>query len=237
MIKTVGIKDLAANNCIQNIKFQFFNKGKYSSLLFLQLLTKKLNMKKLFTMLTVVAISTTLSFAQQGSVAIGVGSNLANVSWQDYSLTPTVGYFIADNMMIGTGFAMISESYSEMDTDYKSGGMNISPFFRFYMNDAFFASGGIAIGSNSSESDASTGGITYTEESKTSTFGLNVGVGYSLMWNDRICIEPSFGIATSSGSSSSKSNMGGTVTESDSDAPSTFGMAIGLGINIRLGGE
>ena len=48
-------------------------------------------MKKLFTMLTVVAISTTLSFAQQGSVAIGVGSNLANVSWQDYSLTPTVG--------------------------------------------------------------------------------------------------------------------------------------------------
>ena len=30
-------------------------------------------MKKLFTMLTLVAISTTLSFAQQGSVAIGVG--------------------------------------------------------------------------------------------------------------------------------------------------------------------
>ena len=46
-------------------------------------------MKKIFTMLTVVAISTTLSFAQQGSVAIGVGSNLADVSWQDYSLTPT----------------------------------------------------------------------------------------------------------------------------------------------------
>ena len=37
--------------------------------------------------------------------------------------------------------------------------------------------------------------------------------------------------------SSSKTNMGGTVTETDSDAPSTFGMAIGLGINIRLGGE
>ena len=194
-------------------------------------------MKKLFTMLTVVAISTTLSFAQQGSVAIGVGSNLANVSWQDYSLTPTVGYFITDNMMLGTGFSMGSSSEEVNDVEYTSGGMNISPFLRFYMNDAFFASAGIAIGSSYDEMDASSGGNTYTTEDKTSTFGLNVGVGYSLMWNDRVCIEPSFGIATSSGSSSSKSNYNGTVTESDADAPGTFGMAIGLGINIRLGGE
>ena len=194
-------------------------------------------MKKLFTMLSVVAISTTLSFAQQGSVAIGVGSDLANVSWQNYSLTPTVGYFISDNMMIGTGFSMGSSSEEVADVKYENGGMNISPFFRFYMNDAFFASAGIAIGSVSSESDGSTGGITNTSESKTSTFGLNAGVGYSLMWNDRICIEPSFGIATSSGSSSSKINSGGSVTEVDTDAPSTFGMAIGLGIHIRLGME
>ena len=196
-------------------------------------------MKKLFTILTVVAISTTMTFAQQGSVAIGVGSNLADVSWQDYSLTPTVGYFISDNMMVGTGFAMGSSSQEENDVKYEDGGMNISPFFRFYMNDAFFASAGIAIGSSSSTGDATAanGGITVTIEDKTSTFGLNAGVGYSLMWNDRICIEPSFGIATGSGSSSSKTNIGGTVTETDSDAPSTFGMAIGLGINIRLGGE
>ena len=53
------------------------------------------------------------------------------------------------------------------------------------------------------------------------------------MWNDRVCIEPSFGIATASGSSEVKS---GNVT-TNYDDPSTFGMAIGLGINIRLGGE
>jgi len=194
-------------------------------------------MKKLFTILTVVAISTTLSFAQKGTVAIGVGSNLANVSWQDYSLTPTVGYFIADNMMVGTGFSLGSSTTDSTDVEIKSGSMNISPFFRFYMNDAFFASAGLAFGSTSSSRDASSGGITNTVENKTSTFGLNVGVGYSLMWNDRVCIEPSFGIATSSGSSTSKENFGGTVTETESDAPSTFGMAIGLGINIRLGGE
>ena len=189
-------------------------------------------MKKLFTILTVVAISTTMTFAQQGSVAIGVGSNLADVSWQDYSLTPTVGYFITDNMMVGTGFSMGSSSEEYNGMTVKSGSMNISPFFRFYMNDVFL-SAGVAIGSTKYEEDDDM----WKLEDKTSTFGLNVAVGYSLMWNDRICIEPSFGIATGSGSSSSKANIGGDVTESESDAPSTFGMAIGLGINIRLGGE
>ena len=145
-------------------------------------------MKKLFTILTVVAISTTMTFAQQGSVALGVGSNLANVSWQDYSLTPTVGYFIADNMMVGTGFSMGSVTAEISDAEYKDNEMNISPFLRYYMNDAFFASAGISIGSISSTIDASTGGFTNTSESKTSTFGLNAGVGYSLMWNERVCI-------------------------------------------------
>ena len=196
----------------------------------------KKKMKKLFTILTVVAISTTMTFAQQGSVAIGVGSNLANVSWQDYELIPTVGYFIADNMMVGTGFSMGSSTLDVEDGTFNSNGdpnmveskeseMSISPFFRFYMNDAFFASVGIAIGSGTDD-DGST-------EIRTSSFGLNAGVGYSLMWNDRVCIEPSFGIATGSGSAETSI---GAITIS-ADEPSTFGMAIGLGIHIRLGGE
>ena len=189
-------------------------------------------MKKLFTILTVVAISTTLSFAQQGSVAIGVGSNLANFSWQDYSLTPTVGYFIADNMMIGTGFAMGSETdnYDSFDAsgnaitvETKVSGMSLSPFLRYYMNDAFFGQAGILM-SSSTDSDGD-------DEDKTSTFGVQAGVGYSLMWNDKVCIEPYLGLETSSGTSESTS---GSVTVS-TDAPSTFSMAIGLGIHIRLG--
>jgi len=187
-------------------------------------------MKKLFTMLTVVAISTTLSFAQQGSVAIGVGSNLANVSWQNYSLTPTVGYFINDKMMVGTGFAMGSESDSYEDgngdnVDTKLSGMSLSPFFRYYMNDAFFGKFGMTIASMSD--------VDGDNEMTTSTFGLSLGVGYSLMWNEKVCIEPSFGIETGSGSTEIKT---GSTTVS-TDAPSTFNMAIGLGINIRLGGE
>jgi len=52
-------------------------------------------MKKLFTMLSVVAISTTMSFGQSGTFALGVGSDMAGTSWQDYSINPTIGYFMS----------------------------------------------------------------------------------------------------------------------------------------------
>jgi hypothetical protein len=199
-----------------------------------KLLIKIKKMKKLFTILTVVAISTTMTFAQQGTVAIGVGSNLADVSWQNYSLTPTVGYFINDNMMVGTGFIMSTETdnYNSVDpsgnditVETKLSGMSLSPFFRYYINDAFFGQAGIVM-TSVSDSDGD-------DEDKTSTFGIQAGVGYSLMWNDKVCIEPYIGLQTSSGSSESKT---GNITVSV-DAPSTFNMGIGLSIHIRLGGE
>ena len=194
-------------------------------------------MKKLFTMLTVVAISTTMSLAQEGTVAIGVGSDFADVSWQEYSLTPTVGYFVADNMMIGMGFYLgsTSSSYEGVGStgnvvtyDTKISGMELSPFLRYYMNDAFFGQAGIVMTSSSN-----TDGDEFEEDTKISTFGIQAAVGYSLMWNDKVCIDPYFGIETGSGSSEVSS---GNITVSQ-DAPSTFEMGVGLSIHIRLGGE
>jgi len=208
-------------------------------------------MKKLFTILTVVILTTTISFAQSGTVAIGVGSNLANEAWQDYHLIPTVGYFVSDAIMVGTGFSMGSSSEEEVDissltkTSSEGSSFEMSPFLRFYLSEAFYASVGIAIGSGSTESTSTSSvsaGDWNKSETSSSTFGLNAGVGYSLMWNDRICIEPSFGIATGSGSgtSNSSSATGGVLSTNpaaDYDEPTTFGMAIGLGIHIRLGGD
>jgi outer membrane protein assembly factor BamA len=190
-------------------------------------------MNKLFAILTVVAISTTMIFSQQGTVAIGVGSNLANQSWQDYSLVPTVGYFISDNMMVGTGFTMGSSIDEVGTTEYKSSAMSVSPFARFYLNESMYISAGIDMTSFNSITEDDTNKDTYTE----STFGFNGGVGYSLMWNDHICIEPSFGFGTSGGSTTSEFESGGNTNSNSTDAPTTFGMAIGLGINIRLGVE
>ena len=68
-------------------------------------------MKKLFTILAVVVLTTTISFAQKGTVAIGVGSQFHDISWQDYALIPVVGYFVTDKIMIGTGFHMHTSNH------------------------------------------------------------------------------------------------------------------------------
>ena len=128
-------------------------------------------MKKLFTMLTVVAISATMSFAQSGTFALGVGSDMAGTSWQDYSIDPTVGYFISDVMLIGTGFNMSSGDASTETTE-------ISPFVRYYLNSSLYAMGGLSM-VTVGEADAVT--------------DIKAGLGLSLMWNDKVAIEPAFG--------------------------------------------
>lgn len=193
-------------------------------------------MKKIFTILTIVSLSTTISFAQQGTVALGVGSNLADKSWQDYSLVPTVGYFMTDNIMVGTGFSMSISNDENNDVDYTSSTMSISPFARFYLNENMYMLAGVNIIS-SSDIVEETGSFSSKNTNKESTFGFNAGVGYSLMWNDHICIEPSLGFGTSNGTTTSENESGGNTTSNSIDAPSIFGIAIGLGINIRLGGE
>ena len=67
-------------------------------------------MKKLFTMLTVVAMSTTLSFAQQGTVILGANTQLSNAPWSQVVMTPSVGYFVSDQMAIGLGFSLGTSS-------------------------------------------------------------------------------------------------------------------------------
>tara|TARA_B100000767_G_C19527309_1_gene435080 strand:+ start:105 stop:686 length:582 start_codon:yes stop_codon:yes gene_type:complete len=193
-------------------------------------------MKKTFTILTIVVLSTTISFAQQGTVALGVGSNLANQSWQDYSLVPTVGYFMTDNIMVGTGFSMFSSNDEVNSVEYKLNDMSISPFARFYLNESMYVSAGVNM-TSSSDVEEAPGSLDYKDTYKVSTFGFNGGIGYSLMWNDHICIEPSLGFRTSSGTSTSKYESGGNTNSTSTDTPTTFGIGIGLGINIRLGVE
>ena len=53
-------------------------------------------MKKLFTMLTVVAISTTISFSQNEKGTFTLGGNIGDVAWTSWAVSPTVGYFVMD---------------------------------------------------------------------------------------------------------------------------------------------
>jgi hypothetical protein len=188
-------------------------------------------MKKLFTMLMVVAIATTTAFSQGGTFAIGVGSDIADQSWQDYRLKPTVGYFISDNMMVGLGFGLTSGSVEQLDqngngiddmVDIGTSAMKLSPFFRLYLGEYFFLNAGISLSSGSSDSQVmnSNNSAYIVEATSTSSTDIDLGAGLSLMWNEKIAIEPSLGMVIGS-----------------NEGSSSFNLAMGLGINIRLGME
>ena len=116
-------------------------------------------------MLTVVAISTTMSFAQSGTFALGVGSDMAGKSWQNYSINPTVGYFVSDKLLVGTGLSM----------DIEGETMDFSPYARYYLGSAIYAMVGVKLTDDATDIDA--------------------GCGLSLMWNDKVAIEPGFGVS------------------------------------------
>ena len=217
-------------------------------------------MKKIFTFFIAMMLVSVLAFGQQGQVALGVNSQIDNVSWQDYRLVPTVGYFLSDNFMVGTGFSMASQKDGDEMTDTSAASLNtisamsITPFVRYYINERLYASAGIDLTTSKDFSDngykftnpsgvESTAVSTYEE--KESTFGFHAGIGYSLMYKDYICFEPAFVITSSGGSATNTSEytiynnslnpIGTSTNEVKQDAPSTFTMAIRLGINIRLG--
>ena len=168
----------------------------------------------------VVALSTTTAFSQAGSFAVGVGSNMAEESWQDYSLTPSLGYFIADNMLVGMHFSLQNGKDA---AETKTSSMTLAPYFRYYLNEYLYGMAGIGITSGSTTPD---GG----DKAKNSGMDINAGVGLSLMWNERVAIEPSFGLAI--GSTTANDGSGG-----DDVKTSSFGLVMGLGISLRLGGE
>ena len=227
-------------------------------------------MKKLFTILTVVAISTTMTFAQKGTVALGVDSRLDNIAWQDYMLAPTVGYFITDDFMIGVGFQSSSLTDENENISYNTWdntetrilteeafekNMDLMPFVRYYFGNLYVSAGAL-ISSNSGSDESKngvwvedwiTGEISYegydmtTYESESTSLGMSFRIGYSLMWNDRIALEPSFGITTSSGKSKNTTitkpydTESTTSIETKNPAPNVFNMGVALGIHVRLG--
>ena len=203
-------------------------------------------MKKLFTMLTVVAMSTTLSFAQQGTVILGANTQLSNAPWSQVVMTPSVGYFVSDQMAIGLGFSLgTSSEDDELDngTDSwteteSSSETSISPWMRFYLNEIFFINAGITLGSGSGTdktTDKDLSGWTDSEgilvserKDKDASFDLDIGAGASILWGKHIAFEPMFGLQMGSSS----------VTDFDQDkekGPSTINVGFRIGVCVMLG--
>jgi len=210
-------------------------------------------MKKLITILLVSFLAINTTFAQvegEGTVILGAYTELSNSPWSQVTLTPTIGYFLSDQIAVGLMFSL---STSTEDTEYdvsgsttnekyteteSSSNMGIGPWVRFYMGDIFFINAGVLIGSGS-ETDKTTdkdesgwwdsdGNLVSERVDKTASFGLDIGAGASILWGDHLAFEPSFGFRMGSSSK----------TDFDQDkekGPSTIDLGFKIGICIMLG--
>ena len=67
-------------------------------------------MKKFLILVFALIVSASLTRAQQGNILVGATSNIGDQPIIFWGLTPTVGYFITDNLCVGLGLNSSSSS-------------------------------------------------------------------------------------------------------------------------------
>ena len=63
----------------------------------------------------------------QGNWYVGTG-DIANVAWTDWAISPSIGYAITDNIVLGGSVSQVAEE--DMDLDF-----NVKYFFKGYFAD------------------------------------------------------------------------------------------------------
>ena len=211
-------------------------------------------MKKLFTLLliSIFAINTTCAQVEgEGTWILGATTELSNAPWSQIAMQPTIGYFISDNMAVGLGFGYGSTKNETQLTGFNNNGdqvdytetnttsnISMTPWMRLYMGDMFFVNAAVTIGSGSDKDETSNselsgwtdsdGSIVGEMTDKSSSFGLNIGGGASILWGDHIAFEPMFGFTMGSSSE--------TPFDQDKEkGPSTMGLGFSIGVCVMLG--
>ena len=84
-------------------------------------------MKKLILSLTLgLLVALGVNAQEKGDWYIGTG-DIANTAWTEWSVSPTVGYGMMDNLMVGCSVSQ-ADSTADMDVDFHA---------RYYMNGYF----------------------------------------------------------------------------------------------------
>ena len=206
-------------------------------------------MKKLFTILLVSCFAINTTFAQvegQGTVILGATTELGGTAWSMVAMEPTVGYFFTDQFALGLKLGLSntkdedelgsgSSTWTETTT---INSLTMGPWMRFYTNDIFFISAGIAMtsGSNKEETDDkdysgwynSDGDLVSKKES--TSFGLNIdaGAGASILWGDHIAFEPM--VVLNYGTSSEQQ-----WDQDKEKGPRTINLGFKIGVCVMLG--
>jgi outer membrane protein len=185
-------------------------------------------MKKIITSLMALSLifGASAQDGMKGTYLLGATQDITSTGWSDIQITPSVGYFVSDNIAVGLGFSLANTNDNGDKAtvgENKTSTIEFSPFLRYYMDDKLFLVAGIGL--TNGTSTMSMDGVDDVE-TKMSAFGFNVGAGLSLMWGERVAIEPAFMIGTSSSSTES----GGTSTDGDSGLNAGFQ----IGLSLRM---
>jgi outer membrane protein len=186
----------------------------------------------------------TIFLSGQSSFRAGLnGIDDSSSKNSSYSISPTIGYFLIDNLVVGAGVNMfgskstrnISEESLIYERESRSKGVLITPFARYYFNTGKIkpyidASIGYGNGRGSSESITIVNDVetTFDGTSKNSTTRYSVTGGAAIFLSKDISIDT--GIRYDKGDSKSEPSSGsGNESESSFSALNLVG-----GISIYL---
>ncbi len=178
-------------------------------------------MKRLFLAFFAIAMSAGICYSQTDQGAFYLGGSLmvssSAVKYKSNSTTvdgpktfsfgidPKVGFFMADNLMIGAGvgFNMSTMKQEGVDpgdpdeTKLTVSEFHIMPLARYYIkpweNTAFFIQGGIPVAFGKEKDEVTNGGTTVSEEAKITAFGVHINPGLVYWATDAVCLEVTVG--------------------------------------------
>jgi outer membrane protein len=141
----------------------------------------------------------------------------------DFSISPSVGYFVANRLAVGGGISWASSHFSP-DTGSSSTGSAFlfSPLVRYYFGPGFFGQGTFGVGSSKGDYKLSSSS---TITVKGSVTAWSLGIGYAIFLNDHVALEPLVAYQ------STAIKYDGTGDPKDTST----GLAINFGIRAYLG--
>ena len=201
-------------------------------------------MKKLLLVAIAMMVSTTM-FAQQGAMFLGGTAGFHSLGSKDqgnadndvtgstYNLGPSFGYMLNDNMAVGINLLFEGGTATPTDASgdptVKTSGYTIEPFFRYYFaggdNFKFFGDALVGFGGGNTKQTLGT----TTNESKYSTFGINIKPGMQYWFNDNWSMVSTIGLL---GYNSRTNNVG--ETDGQGNSRETVETDFGLEANFNL---
>lgn len=147
-------------------------------------------------------------------------TKMGDVKADGYNVSPSVGYFVTDNIALGAGvtFGKSKMTIEDESVDVQSVGGNVGASYFFTPADKFSLFAGLGLGYNTSK-------VGNGETINLNTFSVAVAPGFNYFLNDHFAVQASLGVL---GYTSSKFDVDG--------AKSTNTFALGLnGTDLNFG--